>query len=117
MVRYLLFHLREELIESVAVNRYSKCLSDNLGISSGCYPFESNPYISNLPDSNSSDKSRRDSIIRIGNRNDLDRAFPYLKVQDETMRTGEIYFEKDTLVTDEEIKSFNNSLDSWERRQ
>lgn len=33
------------------------------------------------------------------------------------MRTGEIYFEKDTLVTDEEIKSFNNSLDSWERRQ
>lgn len=117
VVRYLLFHLREELIESVAVNRYSKCLSDNLGISSGCYPFESNPYISNLPDSNSSDKSRRDSIIRIGNRNDLDRAFPYLKVQDETMRTGEIYFEKDTLVTDEEIKSFNDSLDSWERRQ
>ena len=33
------------------------------------------------------------------------------------MRTGEIYFEKDTLITDEEIKSFNDSLDSWERRQ
>lgn len=52
VVRYLLFHLREELIESVAVNRYSKCLSDNLGISSGCYPFESNPYISNLNNMN-----------------------------------------------------------------
>ena len=117
VVRYLLLHLREELIESVAVNRYSKCLCENLGISSGCYPFESNPYISNLPDSNSSDKSRRDSIVRIGNKNDLDRAFPYLKVQDETMRMGEIYFEKDTLVTDAEIKSFNASLDPWERRQ
>ena len=116
VIRYLLLHLREELLDSVIVEkRYPKYLSDNLEISKKCYPFESNPYISNLPDTNSSDKSRRDSIIRIGNKRAFDRAFPYLKVQDETIRTGEIYFEKDTLVTDKEIKSFNSTLDSWER--
>ena len=116
VIRYLLLHLREELLDSVIVEkRYPKYLSDNLEISKKCYPFESNPYISNLPDTNSSDKSRRDSLIRIGNKRAFDRAFPYLKVQDETIRTGEIYFEKDTLVTDKEIKSFNSTLDSWER--
>lgn len=99
VIRYLLLHLREELLDSVIVEkRYPKYLSDNLEISKKCYPFESNPYISNLPDTNSSDKSRRDSIIRIGNKRAFDRAFPYLKVQDETIRTGEIYFEKDTLA-------------------
>ncbi|MFR6666998.1 MAG: hypothetical protein ACLUQX_12790, partial [Thomasclavelia spiroformis] len=73
VIRYLLLHLREELLDSVIVEkRYPKYLSDNLEISKKCYPFESNPYISNLPDTNSSDKSRRDSIIRIGNKRAFD---------------------------------------------
>ena len=118
VVRYILLNLREELIESVVVNQYSpKSLSEELGISTSCYPFESNPYISNLPNCNSIDKSRRNALIRIGNKNDLEKAFPYLKVQDETIRTGEMYFEKNTLVTEEEVKLFNASLDSWEQRQ
>lgn len=118
VVRYLLLNLREELIESVVVNRYSnKALSKELEISTSCYPFESNPYISNLPDCNSSDKSRRNALIRIGNKKELDQAFPYLKVQDETIRTGEMYFEENTLVTEAEIENFNRSLDKWEREQ
>ena len=118
VMRYLLLNLREETIEKVIANKYEKkCLTNELYISSSCYPFEKNPFISNLSNSKSNEKNRRKDIIRIGNKNDLEIVFPYLKIQDETIRTGEIYFEKDTIIDEKDIKKFNDSLDFWEHRQ
>ena len=118
VVRYLLLNLREETIEKVIANKYgNKCLTNELYVSSSCYPFERNPFISNLSNSKSNEKNRRKDIIRIGNKNSLDTIFPYLKIQDETMRTGEIYIEKDASIDENDIKRYNNSLDFWERGQ
>lgn len=118
VIRYLLLNLREETIEKVIAKKYeTRRLGNNLCISSRCYPFEKNPFISNLSNSKSNEKNIRKDIMRIGNRKDLDIAFPYLKIRDETILTGEIYFEKDTIVSEKEIRKFNDSVDDWERRQ
>lgn len=48
-IRYILLNLREETLEFVFPNAFDKyCLSDDLYITSRCYPFEKKPFISNL---------------------------------------------------------------------
>ena len=56
VIRYLLQNLREETIENVLPTKYNpKCLCDNLSLSSRCFPFEKNPFISNLAGSRTSE--------------------------------------------------------------
>lgn len=112
IVRYLLLNLREELIENVIANE--KALTDDLYVDKRCYPFDKNPFISNLPGSRTGEKSRRKNILKIETKKNLDVVFPYLKVYDRTMQTGEIYFKNNTIVDDSEIKKYNRTLDSWE---
>lgn len=112
IVRYLLLNLREELIENVIANE--KALTDDLYVDKRCYPFDKNPFISNLPGSRTGEKSRRKNILKIETKKNLDVVFPYLKVHDRTMQTGEIYFKNNTIVDDSEIKKYNRTLDSWE---
>ena len=48
-IRYVLLNLREEILEVLLPNQYNnRCLSDELNITSKCYPFEQKPFISNL---------------------------------------------------------------------
>ena len=112
IVRYLLLNLREELIENVIANE--KALTDDLYVDKRCCPFDKNPFISNLPGSRTGEKSRRKNILKIETKKNLDVVFPYLKVYDRTMQTGEIYFKNNTIVDDSEIKKYNRTLDSWE---
>lgn len=118
VIRYLLLNLREETIENVMPTKYDRRnLSEDLRVSCRCFPFENKPFVSNLPNCKSSEKSRRGDIIRISGKKNLDIAFPFLKVQDATMMTGEIYFSKKNFISEEEIEKFNASVDAWERRQ
>ena len=55
VVRYLLLNLREETLESVMPTQFTrKMLSAKLYLPSSCYPFERNPFISNLTGSKTS---------------------------------------------------------------
>lgn len=66
-VRYILLNLREEILESVLPNAFDKrCLTDDLYITSRCYPFEKNPFISNLAGRKTS-KSSINDILEITN--------------------------------------------------
>lgn len=48
-IGYALMYMRDEVLEVLLPNEfYKKCISNELLISSRCYPFEKNPMIANL---------------------------------------------------------------------
>ena len=117
VIRYLLLNLRAETIESVLPTWfYPKQLSEDLYISSSCYPFERNPFISNLAGSKTSENHLAKHIAAVAGMDKLSRARPYLAIKNATKQSGEIYFEADTIASEESIKRFNMHLDNWERR-
>jgi len=116
-VRYLMVNLREELFKRVMPNEYTKnYLCDELNLSSRCIPFEKNPYISNLAGSNTSKESLH-TLRFVAGEEDLEWVYPYLYIENGIKDTGEIYFEKDSVLTQEAIDIYNNHLDDWEKRQ
>lgn len=117
-VRYLLLNLREETLESVLPTKYNpKCLCKEIDISSSCFPFEKNPFISNLAGSKTSGRSILKYIVSVAGNDKMGVARPYLSVKNAIERTGEIYFETNTIANEEEINKFNFQLDAWERNQ
>ena len=118
VVRYLLLNLREETFENILPTKYSpKCLSSELAISSSCFPFDKNPFISNLAGSKTSENIHTKSIVNIAGRQNIDVVLPYLHIKNAIKQTGEIYFAANSIASDEAIDRFNTSLDSWERTQ
>lgn len=117
VIRYLLLNLREEMLENVMATSYDKkWLSDDLRITNQCYPFEKNPFISNLPHSRSTTTKTIKYLTSVAGEKKLKTAYPYIKLRAKTMQTGEIYFEEG-IVSDKEIRKFNRSVDNWEQRQ
>ena len=116
-VRYLLINLREETLIDVLPWSPTKVLSPNLYLSKKCYPFEKNPYISNLSGSKTSNENNFGNIVDVAGNNNLDNVRPYLKIQNQIKKTGEIYFDITTIASEKEIKAYNSKLDSWERGQ
>lgn len=117
VIRYLLLNLREEMLENVMATSYDKkWLSDDLRITNQCYPFEKNPFISNLPHSRSTTTKTIKYLTSVVGEKKLKTAYPYIKLRAKTMQTGEIYFEEG-IVSDKEIRKFNRSVDNWEQRQ
>ncbi len=115
VIRYALLNMREEVFRGLLTD-YSRSMSDDLEISNKCFPFEINPFISNIAGGNSSKKSRK-AIFEIVN--DKDKActvLPYLKIEEMINKTGELYFDKGLIASDEDIKKYNDSLDSWEQK-
>ena len=118
VVRYLLLDLRSDTLEHVLPTTfYPKTLSADLYLSSGCYPFECNPFISNLAGKKTAENHSASHIAQAVGHQKMKRVHPYLALKSATKQTGEIYFEKDTVASDESIRLFNNTLDSWERDQ
>lgn len=117
-IGYALLNMREEILEDLLPNPFSsKRLSEDLFIRSGCYPFEKNPLISNLVGAKTS-KNDRDSIIEVvGNVNTVALAQPYMTIESLIGETGELLFEKEKVASEEAIKRFNDSLDTWEQEQ
>ncbi|WP_122643430.1 ATP-dependent DNA helicase [Luxibacter massiliensis] len=115
-IRYILLNLREETLASVLPNTFDKyCLSDELYITSRCYPFEKKPFISNLAGRKTSKGNLKD-ILEITNSSAMFNIVrPYLAIESMICETGELYFDVDSVASREEVKKYNSSLDQWER--
>lgn len=114
-IRYALLNLREEVLEALLTNKYNSRSLDGLNITTKCYPFEKNPFISNIAGSKTSNGNKRDIIEIVDDRNKFEKVLPYLKIERMIKETGELYFDKELIATDEEINIYNMGLDSWER--
>lgn len=115
-VRYILLNLREEILESVLPNAFArKCLTEDLYITSRCYPFEKKPFISNLAGRKTSKGSINDILEIINDSAEFNNIHPYLAIERQIRETGELYFNVDSVASIEEIKKYNDSLDRWER--
>lgn len=115
-LRYLLINLREETIESVLPwSGTRKTLSPDLYLSTKCYPFEKNPFVSNLFGSNTSNENNFKNLVDVAGETDLEIVRPYLKIQNLIKQTGEIFFDITSVANEEEIETYNDSLDAWER--
>ena len=118
VVRYLLINLREETIESVLINKYNpRRLCNELELSTSCFPFEKNPFISNLAGSRTSENNIIKYIVSVAGNDKINVVRPYLSIKNAIKRTGEIYFEINSIAGEDEINMYNSQLDSWERRQ
>lgn len=119
VVYYALHNMREEILERllpVPYNNY-KCISDELYITSKCNPFDKNPLIFNLVGAKTS-KNDRDSVIEIvDDASEVALAQPYMMIENLISETGELLFEKEKISSDDAIKKYNLSLDTWEREQ
>lgn len=116
VVRYLLLNLRAETIESVLPTVFHpKQLSPDLYISSQCYPFEKNPFISNLAGRKTTESHLTEHLVRVAGNSKMETVRPYLTLKNATKHTGEIYFEANKLVSEEAIRQFNLRLDTWEQ--
>ncbi len=116
-IRYILLNLREKILESVLPNTYeNKYLTEDLYITSRCYPFEKNSFISNLAGRKTS-KGNIKEIVEITNDSEkFKTVIPYLSIERLIQETKELYFNKDLIASSEEIKKYNDSLDDWERK-
>ena len=118
VVRYLLLNLREETLESVMPTQFThKMLSAKLYLPSSCYPFERNPFISNLTGSKTSAGNQVKKLISVAGIEKIDVVRPYLSIRNAIKQTGEIYFETTSESSVAEIQKYNDQLDSWERSQ
>lgn len=114
-VRYILLNLREEILESVLPNSFDKkCLTNELYITSRCYPFEKKPFISNLAGRKTSKGNIKDILEITNSFAEFNIVRPYLAIEKLIHETGELYFDVDSVASQEEIKRYNASLDSWE---
>ena len=114
-IRYILLNLREELLESVLPKAFDrKCLTDDLHITSRCYPFEKKPFISNLAGRKTSKGNIKDILEIINGSKEFNIVRPYLTIERMIRETGELYFGIDSIASQEEIKKYNSSLDQWE---
>ena len=116
-VCYCLLSMREEVLEDLFPNQYnSKRLSEELYIRSKCYPFEKNPFISNLVGRKTITDIK--NILEIVDDSEkVALVQPYLKIEQMIRETGELYFEEKIIASREVIEKYNASLDSWERRE
>lgn len=118
VICYALHNMREEILEDLLPNQFNtKLLSNDLYISSKCYPFDKNSLISNLAGTKTS-KNDRDSIIEIvDDASKVALAQPYMTIENLIIETGELLFEKEKISSGEAINNYNRSLDTWERGQ
>lgn len=114
-IRYVLLNLREELLEALLPNQYNSRSLDELYITSKCYPFEQKPFISNLAGKRTSKGDIKDIIEIVDDRRKVERVLPYLKIEKLISETGELFFDKKIIASDEAIKKYNSGLDLWER--
>lgn len=116
-VRYLLINLREETLTDVLPWSPKYVLSPELYLSTKCYPFERNPYISNLFGSKTNNENNFRNVVDVAGNKSLEIASPYLKIQNKIKETGEIYFDVESIASNDEIEVYNSQLDKWERDQ
>lgn len=116
VIRYLLLDFREEVIRKVMPHFNGKTLTQRLMISTKCYPFESNPYISNLVGSKTNKEENLGRIIKIAGEEKLESVRPYLRIRNQIESTGELFISKADINDQKGIEEYNKSIDSWEHK-
>ena len=100
VIRYLLLHLREETLEAVYPvyhnNTWAAC--PELLLSKKCAPFDKSPFISNLVGSKTNAPGLTSVLTRAVGRERYHKAWPYLYLKQQIVRTGELYFPAGTEV-------------------
>ena len=114
-IRYVLLNLREEVMEGLLPNQYNGKHLEGIYLTTKCYPFEQNPFISNLPGRKTSKNDLTDIIEIVNDRDKFESVLPYLKIEKLINETGELYFDKKIIANDETINKYNNGLDYWEK--
>lgn len=117
VIRYLMLSMREEYLKDVIPTYKDKVLCEEFNLSSRCYPFDKNPFISNLVKHKSSESDQVRNLISVAGSDKIDILRPYLYIRNAIKRTGELYFEQNDVLTNDAIKEFNTNLDYWERQQ
>lgn len=116
-IRYVLLNLREEILEVLLPNQYNKRqLSDELYITSKCFPFEQKPFLSNLAGKRTSKCNIAEIMEIVNDRHEVEKVLPYLKIEKLISETGELFFDKKIIASDEAIKKYNSGLDTWEQK-
>lgn len=115
-IRYILLNLHEEILEPILLLPYeTKRLTDELYITTRCYPFEKNPFISNLA-GRKTQKGNIFDILAINNDNILLKAMmPYRIIESLIKKTGELFFDNSLVAPMKDIKQYNDRLDTWEK--
>ena len=109
-------YMRDEVLEVLLPNEfYKKCISNELLISSRCYPFEKNPMIANLVGTKTSKKDRESIIELLDDSKAVSLVQPYITIDNLIGETGELLFEKSEIGSNGVIENYNISLDDWER--
>lgn len=115
-IRYILLNLREETIEEVLPDPYKlRTLKNGPYISSKCYPFETKPFISNIAGGKSSKGRLTDILEIVDDPQKYNIVRPYLEIERQIKETGELYFNMDSVASQEEVDKYNASLDDWEK--
>jgi len=115
-IGYALMYMRDEVLEVLLPNEfYKKCISNELLISSRCYPFEKNPMIANLVGTKTSKKDMESIIELLDDSKAVSLVQPYITIDNLIGETGELLFEKSEIGSNGVIENYNISLDDWER--
>ncbi len=113
-VRYLLLNLREELLERVMPSQSDQQMKGtNLYLSKKCYPFERNPLISNLAGSKTSSISHVKYLASVVDKKKTEFTIPYWTIVGSIQKTGEIYCNLGSELTESSIQKYNRQLDDW----
>ena len=119
VIRYTLLKLKEEIIESVIRKPDDVKFFRNkkLMISSKCGPFESKPFLYNLPGNKTNKSTLSRDVLKAVGLAELKSGKPYIYLKHLTETSGEIYHDKSKIDLEmlEEVKSFNSSLDDWDK--
>lgn len=116
-IRFLLINMREDRIIDAMPSQFKKRMPNtDLYIASKCYPFEKNPLLSNLTGSRTSDGNIA-KILSASGTEHVQIIKPYLSIKQKIKSTGEIYFKSSEISSDKEIDTYNDHIDSWEKRQ
>ena len=119
IVRYALLSLDERVLKNILPdNTHSVDFLNfsNVKIARSCYPFEKNPYMSNLAGKRTNESSIL-NLSEVTSGEKLNLYEPYFKIKNLIEKTGEIYFDVSLVGTEEEIEQLNSQLDTWEIRE
>lgn len=120
-VRYLLIHLREELLEDLLPYDEEDALNSRLVyLSKGCYSFELNPILYNLPNRKTNGKSISHDVLRALGSKKIPPYLPYIRIKHLIDTTGELFYPREQLEypqAGQTIEAYNAQLTDWDRRQ
>ena len=116
-IRYILLNLREDVLEAVLPYDEDAKRLGQLYLSSKCYPFEKNPYISNLVGKKTSHNSFSDLREITRDSKVTDSSIVYKNLENQIFESGELYCDVGDDICLMEINEYNSTLDPWELSQ